>query len=236
LASKVEDADRGDRRECGRRAGDVRAHDRAGGQQQPDVDAALDEQDPGHIGGLLRPVDRGEERAEPDRGDDGQPDGCATGAAHVRVLVGRVPGDQHDAPGGERDPGVLQRARPLAGEEDPGQHRDGHGGGGDRRDDAHRADRERAVEGDQPAEPKGRAAHRPGGRPGIVAGVRASEHGDHHEDERHELRDQQHGEQRVAAALEATHEVGEPPRDGGGEGQDGGEQAVRRRAAADPRA
>ena len=77
----------------------------------------MDEQHPGDVGGLLGPVDPGEERAEPDRRDERQQDRGAAGAAARLVLARRLARREHDAARRQRDPGELERSGALAREQ-----------------------------------------------------------------------------------------------------------------------
>ena len=116
-------------------------------------------------------------------------------------------------------------ARPLAADH-ADQHRDRGAGGRDRRDDAHRPDRQPAVEGRQ----RGAAGHagaerqrRRPPRPGTGRRTRArtrvpSATAD-------QLGDEQDRDQRPAARLQAAHEVGGAPGQRGGEGEGDGEHA-----------
>ena len=81
-------------------------------------------------------------------------DGAAR-AARRGVGRRRLARRQHDAAACEHDARDLQRAGPLA-RRQADQHGDRHAGRRDRRDDAHRPDRERAVERDQRDQPERR--------------------------------------------------------------------------------
>src|SRR4051794_40857755 len=119
-------------------------------------------------------------------------------------------GGEHRADDGGDDARDLDGGgRVAAGDAD--DHGHGGTGGRDRRDDAHRADRERAVERTQ----RDGAGETRGGRGPQVDQRRRIRPRDRHPDgdgdQAGRLADEQHGEHAHAPALEAAEEVAEPP-------------------------
>ena len=128
--------------------------------------------------------------------------------ARVRgVLVAGLERGQRDA--GERgdDPDPLQGPGPLA-VEDAGEHGDDRARGHDRRHDAHRPDRERAVEASTATAP-----NRPTKMPGATASASApAEQQDQRErDQPDRLADERDHRRRVHAAGAAGEEVRDAP-------------------------
>ena len=193
-----------DHRQLGDRApGDARGGRSGDDDQDRDGDGARGG-DAGERVVLGGAVEEDEREADAERGDQRELEGLA----RIRgVLVAGLERRQRDA--GERgdDPDPLQRLGTLA-VEDAGEHGDDRARGHDRRDDAHRPDRERAVE----AEHGDRAEQADEDAGGDGVGVGAADQQDQRErDQPDRLADERDHRGRVHAARAAGEEVRDAP-------------------------
>ena len=204
------------------RGDEHRAGAGAGGEQRPERVDVLDGE-----------VDADVEAAEAERRDRGQ----AEGTARLRAAApGRRPGREDDADQGRRHPDDLERRGALA-----GRHPDDHGQQRgatrrDRRDDAHRPDREGLVEGGDRDELADAGDERRGQ---VGERRRRASRCDHRGRGREagELADQENRGEGQGAGAQPAEEVGDPPAEGGREAEDYGEHggvSARRRARAGP--
>ena len=146
--------------------------------------------------------------AERDGGQQGETRAGAQPAPRARRA--RLPSGEGDADDRHADANELNRARSLAaGEAD--RERDQRGRRGDRRDDAHRADREPLVQradADRAAEA---CEHRPEDRQAVRRRLPADEDDCPEQDEPGGLRDREDGQHRHRPRLQAAEEVATLP-------------------------
>ena len=161
-------------------------------------------------------VDAEEEEAEPESGDEGESDsGCESGSPRG---IGGLSRERDDAGDDERDADPLHRSRNTAVGRVGGERHDRRGGG-DRRHDAHGADREAAVESRETDDRRDAGRRSRQQLPDTGERISGGEHPERDAEKSDGLRDQENSENRKPTGGDASQEVADAPAERAGQRQ-----------------